>query len=275
MSDRTEKSKEIVTVGGAAPPDWLATLAETDTSLAEAVKYRVLNRLKLVQSSSNSDLKKKFGEGAVILSPGNTLVAGAEEAFDYVGLMMFTEFCTWSDLDDKTSPTILDRSFDAKSDIALKSRDNERRFEVYGDKEQFKMRHVEHINIAGFVYSEGHPLHGQPVVMSYARGEFNQGRNLLSAMMMRKIGGKQVPLWSQVWRYSSNERDRGGYQWWGYDYEPPEVPYIKQEEAEGFEAMHKELAEEYAKNRLVVDHSDAEDEHEVTVSDNEFSGATP
>ena len=280
MSSRTEKSKEIVSVGGEAPPDWLVAYADEDKSLVEASKYRVLNRLKIIQGSSSSELKKKHGEGAVILSPGNVLVAGVGEKFTFVGLMMFTEWCTWSDINDKASPSILDRSFDPTCDIAKKAAVKETRFEEYEGSSNaakpFNMRHVEHINIAGVIYNPEHPLHGQPTTLSYARGEFGTGRTFLSACMMRKVQGKQVPLYCQVWDFSTSLRDLNDNEWYGYDHSPPESPYIKREEVEVFKAMHEQLADDYAKNRIRVDHSDAEDEAgEASVSsvDNEFDAS--
>lgn len=240
-------------------PTFLTQYLDEDTSTDALNEYRVLTRVKVLQALSDTELKEEFGEGGVILSPGNALVAPKGEAFEFVPLFFFAEFCLWSDRDDPGTPAILERSFDPSSEICKKARDPNSRVEAYGDNDQFERRYVEHLNFAGVIYGE-HPLANTPCVLSFSRGEFGQGSNFISAIKLRKVAGRQAPIWSQVWSFSSAFRDLGPKKrWFGLDFASPGQPYIDEKDAEDFHNLYLGLKEDHEKARLVVDHSEGED----------------
>ena len=252
MSKRNNPSTDMTKVGGDAP-DWLATI-EDESTLA-MVEYRVLSRLKVVQSMSAESLKEEFGEGSIIISPGNSPVVPKRESVLLVPVFFFTEFCHWSDRNDNASATILGRSYDPKSEIAQKARDPEARMEPYGDGD-YKSRYVEHLNFASIIYDREHPQFGTPVVLGFQRGEFHAGKNFISACLLRRVGGKQVPLWAQVWAFQTAMRDKGSKKWWGIDHSCPDIPYIQEDEAQFFQDQNKSIREDFEAQKLRVDHDD-------------------
>lgn len=275
---------------GSGAPSWLVEAAEKDTSVDQVKKYRRLSRLRIVQGSTPAAKAriKEFGEGSIITVPGNTRVATAKEPFLFVPLFMFTEYCTWKDRDDesKERPKILDRSFDEAGEIALKSKDSKRRKEKYGDKQEYEMRHVEHLCFPGIIYGDSHPLSGTPVTISFEKGEYFQGTNFCSAIMLRKVGQATAPLWSQVWALKSGDGETGHqspqYEWWGFDFFTPGeglLPdiedrggaFIREEEMGTHKALAADLESKFAEQALEVDRSDADEEYvEATTQDEEM-----
>lgn len=260
---RNEEPREIVPVGGAlanTAPDWMAEHVEGDESLAGTAEYRVLSRMKVIQGMSDQALKDAFGEGTIIVSPGQIPLAKREEHFDFVPCLFFTEFLEVSDLKDRGSLMILARTFDKGSDLAAKARDPERREEGYGEQDtqgrhQYVKRFVESLCFVGVVYGE-HPAAGTPVCLSFQRGEFGKGQAFVSSIRMRKAGAKICPLWAQVWKLTPGFRDRGERKWWGIDFEAPPAPFITREEAPAFKELHQSLKQEFEEQRLIVDRED-------------------
>ncbi len=261
--------------------NYLEAEAAEDTSLDATKEYRILPRIKVIQSTASGDLKKNFDEGDVIFSPSNVLVAKvvkaeqrSETPFMFVPVYFFVEFMKMSDLKDKGSPTVVARTFDPATDIARRARDNEKRYEGYGEKKkdgfQYTYRYVEALNFPGLIYGPNdHPLKGETCVLQYARGEFSQGKAFISAVNMRKIDPMKpakMPLWAQVWQFSSGYRDKGeDKKWWGLDHsvaEDASLRQIKQEEVELFKSTHAELKAAHEANKLRVDQSDRDEEAE-------------
>jgi len=68
-----------------------------------------------------------------------------------------------------------------------------------------------------------------------------------------------------VWRMSPALRQKK-HNWWGFKFETPEEPYIREEEGASFKQLHDDLVQ-YRKDQLLqIDRSDAEDEV-VTTAD--------
>lgn len=263
-------------------PNFLSAYAETDTSLDAMTEYRIVPRLKIIQSMSEAELKDTFNEGSTIIRPGNMLVwAKNDPGFLFVPQFFFVEFSKIADRRDKDNPMIMERTFDPLHEVAKRARDMERRFEPYPGEENKqggkKFRYVEHLRFVGVIYGD-HELTGTTVTLSFERGDFSQGRNFISALQLRKIdvpdekngGTKRItaPLWSQVWQFSVSLRDRGEKKWYGFDFAAPTEadPFITEREHEAFYTAHLDLRENFAKDRLRVD-GDEHDEAEATVPD--------
>lgn len=263
---RTNEPQEVVKVEA---PSWLpAKSAEPDSSLETMQEYRILPRIKVIQATSHQDLIDDFGIGTAILSPGNAQLADKNEQFLFVPVFFFVEFCLWSDLKDKSTPSILERTYDKTSELARRSKDKKLREQIYegGTAEKpFKRRYVEHLNFAGFVYGE-HPLEGTGVVAGFSRGEYYTGTGFINSIQMRRIGGIQVPLWAQVWKFGAAYRNPSDDQkWWGLDVKNPEVPYITDEEGEFYKAQHEELKALHAAQALYVNREDEGQEGDSVV----------
>lgn len=267
VEKRNDTPDQIRPVGPPAPANWLSSYVEEDTSTQSMQEYRILPRFKVIQSLSDTTLRDEFKEGGVILTPGNISVAAPKTPFLFAPMFFFTEFIKWNDRRDKSLPAIGERTFDKNSPLAVKCRNSESREEGYGPTDKkgvhaFNARYCEHLNFAGVLYNpETGIAGGIPGTLSFSRGEFMQGKNFVSAIMMRKIGGKQAPLWSQVWQFQSVFREKGGdKKWWGLDFKNPENPYISEQDAPVARALNKELAELFEQQRLGVDRSDEVEE---------------
>lgn len=258
---------------------WLASVVEEDHSLAGMEEYRILPRLKIIQAMSDKDLKKQFGEGSAIVRPGDAMVwKDGDEPFQFVPHLFQVEFCKWSDRRDSNGPMIPERSFDPTSEIAKRARDPKLRFEFYPDQEDrdpdkaMKYRYVEHLRFPGMIYGD-HPLTGTPLVISFERGEFSQGKNFISAIKLRRTKVedtvRSVPLWAQVWSFTVGFRERGDKRWYGLDHHVPDQSMILPEEVEEHRTLHMELKELHDKNRLMTE-EDMEDDGGEPADSNEF-----
>lgn len=257
VSKRADNNEAVTKVGGDF--DYLAEVLgdeAVETGMEEMQEYRIVPRVKIVQAMSANDLKKATGEGYVILSPSNDVIAADDESFKFTPIKPFTEFCKWSDRKDPSSPMIMQRTYDKASEVAACARDPERREEVYGEKGEFKARYVEHICFVGIIYDHEHPLHGTPMILSFEKGEFGTGRRFVSSMAMRKMKGKQIPTWLQVWEFTPGFRDQGDKKWFGLDFAPAEIPVVAQEDLAFMKALFQELNQDIKDDRLRVDRTE-------------------
>ncbi len=268
---RTETSINKVPVN----PDFLAQYVKEDTSLDLLKEHRVVPRFKLIQATTDEDLKSSFGEGSVIVRPGDALICKYEgDGFNFVPLFFFLEWAKWRDLKGN-GPMIMDRSHEASSDIAIRSKDAKTRKELYpgmenviDEAQKMYFQYVEHIRFIGVIYGD-HPLVGQPVTLSFERGEWIQGKNFISAVAMRRqlVGegddkeSVQVPLWAQVWKLNSvHHTPDATRKWYGFGFEAAEQAIIQPDEAVAMQALHIEYKDLFKKQRLSV----SDDEQEST-----------
>lgn len=280
MAKRTDSPVRKVSGVSAA----LAAYTEDDHSMDEMAELVILPRIKLIQSMSDSALKKKFGEGSAVVLPGDAVVVDAQGdgvgAFEFTPLLFYQEFCKWRDLKDKQRPSVVERSFDGASATAANCKDWDRRFEVYeGDEkkkpdQQRNFRFVHHLRFIGLI-SGDHELSGTTAIISFERGEFQNGRSFISAIRMRKITvpeefegemidvRKPCPLWAQVWQFSVSERPGEQGSWFGFDFEAADKPMIEESDIDRMREAHEEYAELHKKNRLRVEEDvDSEDDAE-------------
>ena len=262
MANRNDTPQELVKVG-ADRHDYLSAYVEKDTSLEMLDEYKILPRIKVIQQMTREELKDTYGEGSLIITPGDMLLAKKkDQEFQFVPVFFFPEWCLWSDRRDKANPMIQERSLEKGSKLALLSADPEKRFEEYEggpENKPFKKRYVAHLNFVGVVYGE-HPASGTMCTLTFSRGEYNKGRAFISAAKLRRLGSKTAPLWSQVWTLRSNLRERGENKWYGIDFASPQDPFILKEEVPGFKSMFEMLKEDYEKKILQVNRADEGDE---------------
>lgn len=267
-----QKSSRMETAINKVPvnPDYLAQYVEQDTSLDALKEHRVVPRFKIIQATTDDELKKNFGEGSIIVRPGDALICKYGEepsSFQFVPLFFFLEWAKWRSLKG-TGPMILDRTHDKSHEIAVKSRSVETRKELYPGQENFEdadklySAYVEHIRFIGVIYGS-HPLVGIPVTLSFERGEWGQGKNFISAVSLRRqiVNNESipVPLWAQVWNLSSiYHKPDATRKWYGFKFEAAEPAIIQSDEAEAMKALHSEFAELFKKQRLMVQDDETE-----------------
>lgn len=266
--DRTEPPAEVVRIDA---PTGLAALAEDDKSTDVLQQYRILPRITLVQGQSAPELKEKFGEGAMILQPGQVALVPRGGSIRFHPLFFFVEYCLWSDIRDKANARILARSFDPGSDLAARSRDRASRNEAYAGgpaEKPFERRYVEHLNFAGLVYLDGHDANMTSAVLGFSRGEYTNGQNFGGAILRRKLSPddtRGAPLWMQIWEITAGRRTKDAWNWFGFDYAVPQeqsLAWVSVDQAPIMKQMHLELVEQHTKKVLVVDRR-GEDESET------------
>jgi len=246
-------------------PNYLQKYVQEDTSLDSLKEHRVVPRLKIIQATSDTELKKTFGEGTVIVRPGDALICKFETDpafFHFVPLFFFVEIAKWADIRAGSGPMILERSYNQAGELAIKAKDFTKRNELYEghdklpENERHYYRYVEHLRFIGLIYGD-HPLVGTPVTLSFERGEWGQGKNFISAVTLRRqtVEGTPVaiPLWAQVWKLMPKFREPdASRKWYGFGFEPAEQSIIPQDEAETMLALHKEFKDLFEQSRLMV-----------------------
>lgn len=246
-------------------PNYLQKYVTEDTSLDNLKEHRVVPRLKIIQATSDTELKKTFGEGTVIVRPGDAMICKYEAEpgfFHFVPLFFFVEFAKWADLRATSGPMILDRSHDPTSQLAIKAKDFTKRNEMYDghdklpENERNYYRYVEHLRFIGMIYGD-HPLVGTPVTLSFERGEWGQGKNFISAVTLRRqtVDGapSAIPLWAQVWKLMPKFREPdASRKWYGFGFEPAEQAIIAEDEADAMLALHNEFKSLFEQQRLMV-----------------------
>ena len=273
LAGRTETAINKVPVN----PDYLAQYIDEDNSLDTLMEHRTVPRFKIIQATSDTDLIKNFGVGTVIVRPGDAMICKFEEEpkdFCFVPLFFFVEWAKWRDLKG-SGPMILDRTHNATSEIAQKSKNADSRRELYEGQENAQeidklyYSYVEHLRFIGVIYGD-HPLVGTPVTLSFERGEWGQGKNFISAISLRRQTinneSKPVPLWAQVWKLRTvHHAPDATRKWYGFHFESPEQSIILPEEAEAMQKLHVEFKELFAKQRLMVIDEEVTDADDAAV----------
>jgi len=264
--DRNENPTEVALVGPQqGAPEWLVVESEEDQSLDAMQQYRILPRLKLMQSMTDSKRKEAVGgEGTAVVTPGDMVVCERDGGFLAVPCFYFTEWLKQSHLEDKENPQFMDRSFEADSDLARRAKSKESRYEEYSDGRKdsdgklMRFRYIEQHNFVMYLYGD-HPMAGTPLTMGFSKGEYMKGTAFINACMARR-----VPLYGQVWSFSVGYRERPPKKWFGFDFSnPSEVsPWISKEELPYYKEQHLELAADFKKKRLIVDMSDQDPDSE-------------
>lgn len=250
---------------------------EEDHSLDAMDEYRILPRHKMIQSTTLQALKDNFGEGSIILQPGNVLIwKRGDNPFQFVPLLFFVEWLKWADRRDANF--VLGRTMNPTDEIAKKAKDPKRRFEVYDGHEerdeadQWQYRYVQTFRYVGIIYDTNHPLNETLLTLSFERGEFSTGQNLINAVKMQKVTIKvmspdeegnpvvkqiSVPLFGQIWSVKASLRERPNKKWWGLDVQVLETR-VPSSDIEEMESLHKEYKKAKDAERLVVEEGPSE-----------------
>lgn len=254
---KTTSDLPIAKVGDV--PAHLLALVSQDLpdSLATMRHHRVLNRVGVIQPSTKSDKKQKYGpEGTVVIPASETVLAGYGEEFDVTPVMFFDEFIQWGDRKDTAGKMIREKSLDLASALAVKCQDGSKWTEKYGDKQQFIAKNTHHLNFLCVVMSGD--LKGTLVVLSFIRTEFKKGNAWIGAIQQRKIGGRQAPLYTSVWTMKSASRTNDKGEWFGLDFRSAAEPWVSAEDLPQLKAMHEQLVTDYKAQALEVGHETAE-----------------
>lgn len=212
--------------------------AQTAANLQDLV---ILPRWKIPQPMTKKAILDKYNVGDVLLTPNYEMVAPYEKGtggkpFDVAIIFQYREFFWLNPLNFVNSglcASIADQTSDEHSEVALAARDPKKQLQNYLNAEgQTAMdngkvaqkRAVESINFVAVL--QDHPIQ-VPFVMSFARGEFTNGRKLSTLLASRAAGG--IPLFAG--RYTGKVAQREGKKgtWYGADFTISATPFVSEE----------------------------------------------
>lgn len=232
------------------------SLAGMNDSLKGFVRPPII---KIVQGTAKPPISDMFKRGDAILTPTLTLLAAKGQTFQAVPLMFFPEWIVKNPIG--ADVTVADRSFDPKSDIAIKSRDPKTRKAPW---EQDKTKSVKYLEVLNFVIAiwNNENLPGLVAVVRFSSGEHKTGTSWATSIKMRNI-----PMCGTIWEFMVGDRSNKDGTWGGFNIHPPKEGPSLVMDSNAFESL-KKLALEYQaahKERLlVVDDDDAGGEDEAS-----------
>lgn len=196
--------------------------ARGDSGMSGAERYASVPRLKLVQAMSDKDLKRDHGEGAVVLSPDNLLVAGPPtkdrhtgEPFVVIPLAFVTTYEKRAVHGGDSPLFVLEATRDDKSQLARDCRSTDRR-EVIGPDGKVSARNYEVLNV--IVLIDSGPLAGSFGVLSFASSGMRDGRKFADRVARLRAGYKCY-LQRVALRVAERSDDKNT--WWGLDVGDP------------------------------------------------------
>jgi hypothetical protein len=208
--------------------------SQGDSGMGGAERYARIPRLKLIQAMSDKDLKRQFGEGAVVLAPDNLLIAGAPtaerptgEPFVVIPLAFVTTYERRAVHGGDSPLFVLEATRDDKSQLARDCRNPDAR-EVLGPDGKVTERKYEVLNVIAQIDSG--PLKGQFGVLSFASSGIKDGRSFVDRVARLRSGYK---CYLQRVALRVGERSDDKNTWWGLDVgDPPDGVIVTQDRVE-------------------------------------------
>lgn len=272
-----EDPKDLQIIADANNLGWLQEV-EVDGLSDEMAEYVSVPRIKIIQGTTEEDMRDRLGEGSAVILPGDILLSEKKkkggEGFEFIPLYFWTSFVKMSDRDDEESPMILEETFDKDSPLASLARSKETRVERYGpeitegkDKglPKFEAKNVERLNL--IVRIDSGPNKGIECGLTFERGEFYTGTRLISLISMRRAGGRKLPMFGGRYKAVPNSRVRGTNTWYGLDVENADQPIINGAEAKSLEEAHLAFKSLHDERKLGI----AEDESQEDSSSEKAS----
>lgn len=223
-------------------PDYMKDDAGAGTALL--AQYIMPPMLKVVQKQSKDELLDRFGKGAVIIMPEQTLLFNPNdpEPFEFVVLGFYVEFISWNPIERAGEGAIRERSLDPTSELAQKCKDQKRWLEPIQkgptDDKQLFIRNCEHLNF--IIAIESDIVEPMPHIMSFARGEHKTGRKLANMIRMRRgpiYGGRYAAVTSG----GGEGRKKGDNTWCGFDITNAVEAWVGAHKYEAYKKLSNEL----------------------------------
>ena len=187
-----------------------------------AAKHRSIKRLKIIQGTTEGDLRKKYGVGSVVIQPEGLLIAkgdgadGVSTPFLATPVGVFTTYQRRSDYNDKNSRWILEETWDSKSDLARRCANPDASKQAYGGGE-FNYTFCVCINVVLLILNtEGV---GATAVASFAMGDYYTGKDLCTALDDRASQG--LPIYRNRIEFVTVGEDNDKGHWQRLDFSEP------------------------------------------------------
>jgi hypothetical protein len=240
-------------------------------------QFIVPPRIKAVQKLSRKPFSERFKPGDLVVIPLLERLAeyngGKAPAFYFVPILFYPEWVAWNPIEVRgTLPSIRERSFDPKSEIAVRSRSPNTRTAICPeipkkDGKDLYIRYLEHLNFIICIMPPS-PFANVPIVMTFASGEYRAGQVFSTLLYMRR-----APLYGCQFEAVVRERENAKGSWFGIDVQNPSSkdvsPFVQDEKMfEYYRSLHREYKKFYEQQAIQVDYSD--DEFEEVPDSKEF-----
>jgi hypothetical protein len=261
----TDIKKVTPTSNSLALPEYLRN--EKVEGIAVLKQYVIIPRLKIIQKTADPKFREKFSTGSVCVVPtldqvvlnvvdarGNPAAQGP--TFEFVPLFFFPSWATLNDFKLKGSePTFLDFTLDENHPLVQKCRNRALREENHPTQAGMKVRNIEMLNFVVLLRGVEAVAADQPVVMTFAKGEYMKGHDFAAA-----IKKSQASIYARRWLARPTHRPGTGKgDWYGFDVYPPEGnPFVSQEEYTQLKGVYGELSDQHMKKGFKPDTSDEE-----------------
>ena len=211
--------------------------------------------VKVIQPISKPPFKPPFKEGDAIAVPNMERIVEMGDAFHFVPVFFYPEFCVHNPIQVQGLNFIRDRTLDINSDIAkqCKSKDpNDREFDC-PENPKFNCLFVEHLNFVIVLLDHNSALGDTPLVVSFFKGEWRRGMNFISLLRARKT----QHICGCRFQCSVSLRVGNQGSWFGLDILNPEddQPWITDQKQFGLlSEMHGQFRKNYEASELRVDY---------------------
>jgi hypothetical protein len=202
-------------------PDFMQNIPKEELGTELMKQYISPPRLKIVQGQSGQELKREFGESAVVVIPNNVLItppidfknkAEHSEFIRIIPIFFYPEFCDFNPMG--VTPYCIERSTNPQSQLGLKCRgqfDKRKRLVDPDDAQKGVKTYMEVLN---FICAIWHPTHfTDPVMVSMKSTDFTTGRNWCKLAAIPR----GVPCYGQVFELSCSPRKKDKNEWYGWD----------------------------------------------------------
>jgi hypothetical protein len=235
-------------------------------------QYVVPPRIKIVQGQAKKPFNELFRPGDLCAVPmmrgvwegGQFRPGEPNVAFHFVPVMFYPEWVSWNPYGTDLQ-AVRARSFDPRGEIAVKSRDPERRKEkclerpTDKDGKQLFVSHLEHLNYLIMILPPNQ-MEELPVVLTFASGEHRAGTSFNTLVQSRRT--KALYGCQFAARVCQRENKLGT--WYGIEVDNPAedsgvTPYVMdQERFEALGRIHSEY-KGYLADKLIQTQYDDED----------------
>lgn len=217
--------------------------------------------VKIIQSSSDKDLKTEFGVGTVVQTPDNVVICKPLErddkgnitkhgSFHFTPIYYYKDWIKWAPMKAKgILPAILGRSTDINSEIARRASNAELRSEpLQGDNAKFgDANNVEHVNFVCMI--EGLK---EPTIISFCRASWKIGKELARQIKIRDCTIYGCRFQAIV---ADDSNEKGSWHCFRIVDPTDEIgPWAPKEDFEKCAAVHDALQKAYLAEVLVADY---------------------
>lgn len=238
----------------------------------EVVQYIRPPFIKIVQGSSDKELKEQFPEKSVILAPGNDLLAAPDEIIRFTPILFFREFLVINPLEWRGQEKMIHaRTFDPNSDIAKRAFDpnrrNEQLFNTDGSPILVKGKPIyrSYQDTRTYLVLVHWPRNpGTVCAMTFARAELQTADRLASL-----IGGRQADIFAGIFEASVGIHKNPQHDWYGFNMDNPSdgSPWVTEAEHAEYSRMHDLLYKALQERRIIVDETGGKVEGQASTAD--------